>query len=315
MTFAFVFPGQGSQAIGMGANLFENFSAAREVMQEAEDALNFKISKLMFEGPLDDLTLTHNTQPALMIASMMMVRVIEKEMGKSINVLASMVAGHSLGEYTALCAAGSIHLSDAIVAVRERGLAMQSAVPAGLGAMAAILGLDIDRIQNVMSEFQKADHLCVVANDNSPGQVVISGHSEAVKEAIEKCVECGAKRGVLLPVSAPFHSPLMAPAALVMKDVLDEIELSDPKLPVVMNVTSMQLVGVDFIKSLMLEQMCGRVRWRESIMNMAKFGVTTFVEVGSGRVLSGLIKRIVPDCATLSLQESGDIDGLMKAIV
>lgn len=314
MTLAFVFPGQGSQSLGMGKNLFENFKVAREVIQEAEDTLKTKISQLMFEGPLETLTLTENTQPALLTVSMMMVRVIEQETGKRINELASMVAGHSLGEYSALCAAGVISLSDAVHAVRQRGQAMQRAVPTGIGAMAAILGLDIEILDEILSHTTNPDELCVIANDNSPGQIVISGHTHAINQAIEICVEKGAKRGILLPVSAPFHSPLMSPAAKEMEGVLENIEYAEPQIPIVMNVTAMKLVGIDFVKQLLLDQMCGRVRWRESILNMKEFGATHFIEIGSGKVLSGLIKRITPDCNTISLHASTDLENLIKVL-
>jgi [acyl-carrier-protein] S-malonyltransferase len=307
MSLSFVFPGQGSQSIGMGRDLYDNFAAARHVVEEVEEALNFKLSKLMFEGPADELTLTENTQPALLTASMMVVRVLEGEMGHPLFIRNHPMAGHSLGEYSALCAAGAIALKDAVRMVRLRGKAMQAAVPVGTGAMAAILGLSIEAITECLEGLDQPTMTCGIANDNCPGQVVISGHADAVATANERCLAAGAKRAMLLPVSAPFHSPLMKPAADVMQDALAGITIEMPKCPVILNVTAMALTAQEFIIPSLVEQICGRVRWTESMTTLDQMGVTRYVECGSGKVLAGLIKRIRPEAATLSIQTAKDV--------
>jgi [acyl-carrier-protein] S-malonyltransferase len=308
MTFTFVFPGQGSQAINMGRDLYDNFKAARLVMDEVEDALGEKLSTTMFEGPNDALMLTENTQPALLTASMMAFRVIMDEtQNTSAATVSPMMAGHSLGEYSALCAAGYLSLTDAVRLVRLRGQAMQQAVPVGIGAMAAILGLDLPIAESLLDGFDKADNFCGVANDNSPGQVVISGHKDAVDEVIKRALEAGAKRGLLLPVSAPFHSPLMEPAARVMEDALGKTTIHDGTSQIVANITAMPLVGKEFIVPSLVSQITGRVRWCESVTHMKQLGTTTFVELGSGKVLAGLIKRIEPDVAAISVQNAADV--------
>jgi [acyl-carrier-protein] S-malonyltransferase len=312
MTFAFVFPGQGSQTVGMGRDLYNNFSAARHVVAEVEDALHHKLSHIMFEGSTEDLMLTENTQPALLTASMMAVRVIEEETKKPLSSISSLMAGHSLGEYSALCAAGYLNLTDAVRLVRLRGQAMQNAVPVGVGAMAAILGLDLPTVEQNLKTFITSDHLCVVANDNSPGQIVISGHKAAVDEAIILCTSAGAKRGMLLPVSAPFHSPLMAPAANIMEEALANVQLNKSTVQVVANVTAMPSVGIDMIVPSLVQQITGRVRWCESISHMKQLGVTTCVELGVGKVLSGLIKRIESDVTTLSVQNNEELSAFLS---
>jgi len=308
MTFTFVFPGQGAQAIAMGRDLYDNFKAARLVMDEAEDALQEKLSRIMFEGPNDALMLTENAQPALLIASMMAFHVIMDETkNTSATALSPMMAGHSLGEYSALCAAGYLSLTDAVRLVRLRGQAMQEAIPVGIGAMAAILGLDLSAVESLLDGFDAVTNFCGIANDNSPGQVVISGHKDAVDEVITRALAAGAKRGLLLPVSAPFHSPLMEPAARVMEDALNQTTIHDGTSKIIANVTAMPLINKEFITPSLVSQITGRVRWRESVTNMKNLGTTTFIELGSGKVLAGLIKRIEPDVQTLSVQNAADV--------
>jgi len=288
---AVVFPGQGSQAVGMGRELAETFSVARDVFAEVEDALEQKLTQLMFEGPEKDLMMTENTQPALMAMSVAIMRVLDKDFGVRLEDISSYVAGHSLGEYSALCAAGSIQLSDTARLLRTRGQAMQKAVPFGMGAMAAILGLDVDQAKALSLEAAEGE-ICEAANDNAPGQIVVSGHSGAVNRAIEIAKKLGVKRSVLLPVSAPFHCALMRPAAETMREALADVELSTPCVPVVANVSAQATNDPEEIRKLLVEQVCGSVRWRESVQFMKSNGVNSMVEVGSGRVLSGLAKRI-----------------------
>jgi [acyl-carrier-protein] S-malonyltransferase len=314
MTFTFVFPGQGSQAINMGRDLYDNFNAARLVMDEVEDALQEKLSRTMFEGPNDTLMLTENTQPALLTASMMAFRVIMDETKNTSATLSPMMAGHSLGEYSALCAAGYLSLTDAVKLVRLRGKAMQEAVPVGIGAMAAILGLDLPVVESLLDGFDQPDNFCGVANDNSPGQVVISGHKDAVDEVIKRALDAGAKRGLLLPVSAPFHSPLMEPAARVMEDALGKTTIHDGTSQIIANITAMPLAGKEFIMPSLVQQITGRVRWCESVTHMKQLGTTTFVELGSGKVLAGLIKRIEPDVAAISVQNAADVGAFLATL-
>jgi len=313
MSVAFVFPGQGSQAIGMGKNFIEQFSSARLVMEEADEVLKQNLSRLILEGPLDELTLTENTQPALLAISIAVLRALESEIGKPSHQLAQFVAGHSLGEYSAHCAAETFSFSKALNLVRLRGRAMQEAVPVGAGSMAAILGLEIDQVE-ALCDSSNPSNLCVVANDNSPGQVVISGHTEAVLEANAKATEAGAKRALLLPVSAPFHSPLMQPAADVMAETLEAVLINEPKVKVISNVTAMPIQGQQFIKTLLVQQITGRVRWRESVQNLAQLGVQHIVEIGAGKVLTGLNKRIDGTLNAFSINHPDDIAHFLKLI-
>jgi [acyl-carrier-protein] S-malonyltransferase len=312
MNLAFVFPGQGSQFVGMGRELMETFPIARETMEEASDALNFDLKKIILEGPEETLTLTQNTQPALLTLSIMALRSLLDQHKTSISDHAKFVAGHSLGEYSALCAAGVFSFSDALKLVRLRGQAMQKAVPVGKGAMAAILGLDFETIEKAVSEINLSDQQVEVANDNCPGQVVISGHKEAVEKANEALSALGAKRCIMLPVSAPFHSPLMEPAAQVMDEALAAINFEAPQLTPVMNVTASTLENSDRVRPLLVQQITGRVRWRESIQTMVNQGVTHFVEVGAGKVLSGLNRKIAPDCTVMNLSTPEDLDIFFK---
>ncbi len=303
---AFMFPGQGSQHIGMGAELAKNSPAAKAVFDEVDSVLDQNLSKLMFEGPIEELTLTENSQPALMAVSVAIIRTLESR-GILLEDVASYVAGHSLGEYSALCATGALTLKDAADLLKKRGQAMQKAVPVGVGAMAALLGLDFETVAEVALEAAQ-DQICTPANDNAPGQVVISGHREAVERGIEIAKAKGAKRGILLPVSAPFHCSLMAPAADHMAIALDSVDIFEPKVPVISNVTAMPVSDPGEIKNLLISQVTGVVRWRESVINMASMGVLMGVECGAGKVLSGLARRIAPVMETLSLQTMEDIE-------
>ena len=294
----FVFPGQGSQAVGMGAALAKKFAVAREVFAEVDEALSFSLSALMWEGPLETLTLTENSQPAIMAASIAAMRVLESEAGVSIGD-ALFVAGHSLGEYSALCAAGGLSLSETAKLLRLRGRSMQEAAPIGEGAMAALMGLEIDAVEDVLSK-SEGEGLCVIANDNGGGQIVVSGHAAKVEACIEAAKAAGAKRALLLPVSAPFHCPLMAPAASAMQDALADADLRTPLAPIVANVTAEPTQDVEVIRKLLVEQVTGRVRWRESVLYMAAHGAEVQVEVGAGKVLSGLARRINRDLKCLN---------------
>ncbi len=301
MANAFVFPGQGSQAVGMGKALAETFEPARRVFAEVDEALSQKLSRLMFEGPEAELTLTANAQPALMAVSIAVVRVLQAEAGLDLAREAKFVAGHSLGEYSALAAAGSISLADTARLLRQRGEAMQAAVPVGEGAMAAILGLEFGPVAAVASEAARQLHLdaavCQAANDNGGGQVVISGSKAAVEKAMELAKLAGAKRAILLSVSAPFHCALMYPAAEVMSIALARIDIKPPCVPLVANVLAAPIIDPADIRRRLVEQVTGTVRWRESIAFMAGAGVTNIYELGAGKVLSGLVKRIA-DTAT-----------------
>jgi [acyl-carrier-protein] S-malonyltransferase len=299
MTNAFVFPGQGSQSVGMGKALADASSAARAVFDEVDEALGEALSTLMFEGPEDRLMLTANAQPALMAVSLAAMRALEAE-GVDLARHAAYVAGHSLGEYSALAAAGSLSISDAARLLRIRGNAMQAAVPVGEGAMAALLGLDLDTARIVADEAAGGD-VCQVANDNAPGQVVVSGHKSAVGRAVEIARARGARRAMLLAVSAPFHCALMAPAADVMSEALAGTTIRQPVVPLVANVTAAPIIESDEIRRRLVEQVTGTVRWRESMTQLGYLGVDRFVEVGSGRVLAGLVKRIVAEAEQLSV--------------
>jgi [acyl-carrier-protein] S-malonyltransferase len=312
MSRAFVFPGQGSQAVGMGKALAEASGVAREIFEEVDEALGQKLSALMFEGPEDQLTLTENAQPAIMAASIAALRVLEREGGITLADKADYVAGHSLGEYSALCAAGALTLSDTARLLRLRGRSMQAAVPVGQGAMAALLGLDLEAAQAAAAEAAQGE-VCSAANDNAPGQVVVSGARAAVERAIEIAKGRGAKRAILLPVSAPFHCALMQPAAEAMEAALAEAQLRAPFVPVVANVTAAPVASPDEIRRLLVEQVTGMVRWRESVSAMVGLGVTGFVECG-GKVLGPMIKRIEPDAATASLVTMADIEAFAATL-
>jgi [acyl-carrier-protein] S-malonyltransferase len=310
---AFIFPGQGSQSVGMGRDLAAAFAAAREVFEEVDDTLGQKLSRLMFEGPPEELTQTENTQPALMAHSLATLRVLEREGGFSIGDRAVLVAGHSLGEYTALAAAGSFSPASAARLLRLRGQAMQKAVPVGVGAMAALLGVELPLALEIC-EAARQGEVVDAANDNGGGQVVISGHKTAVDRAIEIAKARGVKRAMLLPVSAPFHCALMAPAADAMHHALDNAPPSAPRIPVIANVTAAKVTQPDVIVDLLVKQVTATVRWRESVLAMAAMGVDSFIEIGAGKVLSGLIRRILPDAATASVGTPGEIETLLKTL-
>lgn len=304
MSRAFVFPGQGAQTIGMGRALAEAYPAARAVFDEVDDALGEKLSALVWEGAIEELTLTKNAQPALMATSIAALRALEVE-GIGIGQ-AAFVAGHSLGEYSALCAAGSLGLADTARLLRIRGQAMQEAVPVGVGAMAALLGLNFEQATEVAAEAAQGE-VCQAANDNDPAQVVVSGHRGAVERALEIAKAKGAKRALLLPVSAPFHCSLMQPAAAVMAEALAGVVIAAPKVPVVVNVRAEAVTEPDRIRALLVAQVTGSVRWRESVLWMAGAGVTEFWEIGAGKALSGMIKRISAGAVTRAVGLPEDV--------
>ncbi|CAA0088941.1 Malonyl CoA-acyl carrier protein transacylase [Starkeya nomas] len=306
MSSAYVFPGQGSQVVGMGKALAENFAAARAVFDEVDEALGEKLSSVMWNGPIETLTLTANTQPALMAASLAALRVLESEAGLDLARDAAFVAGHSLGEYSALAAAGSISIADTARLLRLRGTAMQAATPVGTGAMAAILGLDFDKVAAVAAEAAQGD-VCDIANDNAPGQVVVSGNAAAVERACEIAKREGASRAILLTVSAPFHCSLIASAADAMRAALAGVEVRAPKVALVANVTAAPVSDPDTIRALLVKQVTSTVRWRESVAFMAEQGVTRLVEVGTGKVLSGLTKRIARQVAAANVGTPEDV--------
>ncbi|MEM8538183.1 MAG: ACP S-malonyltransferase [Pseudomonadota bacterium] len=311
MSRAFVFPGQGAQTIGMGKALADAYPAARAVFDEVDDALDEKLSALIWEGEQDTLTLTQNAQPALMATSLAAMRALEAE-GVSIEA-AALVAGHSLGEYSALAAAGALSVPDCARLLRIRGRAMQDAVPVGQGAMAAILGLDFDAVQEVASA-AGTQGVCQAANDNDPGQVVVSGHVDAVNAAVELAKERGAKRAMLLPVSAPFHCALMEPAAAIMADALGQVDVEEPKVPLVANVRAEAVRNPAMIRSLLVEQVTGSVRWRESVGFMVAQGVEEIWEIGAGKALSGMVRRINRDVATRAISTPEDIKAAANAL-
>jgi len=319
MAFAFVFPGQGSQAVGMGRDLADAFPAARHVFQEVDDALGQKLSKLMWEGPQEDLTLTANAQPALMAHSLAVVRALEAEGGFGLAARVALVAGHSLGEYSALTAAGAFDIATAARLLRLRGEAMQKATPPGTGAMAALLGAEIDLAQEICAaaatnpETNKAE-VVEAANDNGGGQVVISGAKAAVERAIEIAKEKGVKRAMLLPVSAPFHCALMAPAADAMAEALAGATMHAPAVPVVANVTAAKATDPAEIRDLLVRQVTGTVRWRECVAAMAAMGCDKFVEVGSGKVLTGLMKRNAPEATALAIGNPAELEAFLKTL-
>ncbi|WP_029003374.1 ACP S-malonyltransferase [Azorhizobium doebereinerae] len=312
MSTAFIFPGQGSQAVGMGKALAETYAAAREVFAEVDAALGEHLTRIMWEGPAEELTLTANAQPALMATSLAALRVLEAEAGLVLSRDAAFVAGHSLGEYSALAAAGTLSISDAARLLRIRGRAMQDAVPAGAGAMAALLGLDYEQAVAVAAEAAE-DDVCEAANDNAGGQVVVSGHLKAVERAIEIAKAKGASRAILLPVSAPFHCRLMEPAAEAMAAALAEVTVNAPCVPVVANVRASPVTDPVEIVRLLVEQVTGTVRWRESVVYMAGAGVRRTVEVGAGKVLSGLVRRIAKDIQVAAVGTPEDVAAFIAA--
>ena len=309
---AFVFPGQGSQKVGMGVELAGASTAAREVFQEVDDALDQKLFSIMSEGPDDQLTLTENAQPAIMAHAIAVLRVLEKGGGITLTEAADCVAGHSLGEYTALCAAGAFNLADTARLLKLRGQAMQAAVPVGVGAMCALLGADLEKAQ-ALAEAAAEGQVCQVANDNDPTQVVLSGHREAIERAVARVKDHGIKRGVLLPVSAPFHCDLMQPAADAMAEALQKVPPQAFRLPIYANVTAAQVVQPEEEQRLLVEQVCGRVRWRESVLAMRAAGVEEFVELG-GKVLGPMIGRIDGEAKVTSVITMADIEAVAKEI-
>ncbi len=313
MNRAFVFPGQASQAVGMGAELAAAFPAARELFEEVDDALGQRLSKLMFEGPEDELTLTENAQPAIVAVSLAVVRVLEREGGIRLPEKGRFVAGHSMGEYSALGAAGAFSVAEAVRLVKRRGQAMQLAVPVGEGAMAALIGLDLDTAREV-AEAAAEGEVCAPANDNAPGQVVLSGHRAAVERAVEIATERGARRAIMLPVSAPFHCSLMAPAADVMAEALAEVAMPPPSLALVANVTAAPVEDPESIRSFLVQQVTAMVRWRESVLRMKEEGVETLIELGTGKILSGLIRRIDRDLQVANAGTPEEIEALVKIL-
>ena len=314
---AFIFPGQGSQAVGMGRDLAEAFPVAREVFQEIDDTLHQRLSRLMFEGPLAELTLTENAQPALMAVSLAVVRVMETEGGFRLREKAVVVAGHSLGEYSALAAADSLPVGDTARLLKLRGQAMQKAVPPGDGAMAALLGADMDEVKAICAAaapVPETEDKEVVepANDNGGGQIVVSGHRGAVERAVEIAKSKGIRRAMLLPVSAPFHSSLMAPAADAMAEALQSVTFAPPVPPVIANVSAAKATESQELADLLVRQVTAVVRWRESVQAMTALGVDTFVEVGAGKVLTGLVRRIVPDATAVSAGSPAEIEAVLK---
>ncbi len=310
MGTAYIFPGQGSQSVGMGRALAEASATARDVFSEVDDALGQHLSRLMFEGPEEQLTLTANAQPAIMALSLAVATVLEREAGFRLSEQAMFVAGHSLGEYSALCAAGSLGLSNTAQLLRQRGDAMQAAVPPGEGAMAALLGLGIADVLAIAAEAAQGQ-VCAAANDNAPGQVVVSGHVEAVTRAMRLARERGARHSVLLPVSAPFHCALMAPAETAMEKALAGARILAPTVPLVANITAAPTSNPDAIRTQLVAQVTGTVRWRESVETMAAAGVTRMVELG-GRVLGPMVKRINADVHNVAVAKPDDIDALLK---
>jgi [acyl-carrier-protein] S-malonyltransferase len=320
-TLAFIFPGQGSQAVGMGRDLAAAFAPAREVFEEVDEVLKQRLSKLMFEGPGEELTLTENTQPALMAISLAVLRVMEKEGGFALREKAALVAGHSLGEYSALAAAGSFPIADAARLLRLRGNAMQKAVAPGEGAMAALIGVEMEQVEAICAEASPVPEsetgetqVVEPANDNGGGQIVISGAREAVERALEIAKGRDVRRAMLLPVSAPFHCALMAPAAEAVADALQQMPPGPPEIALVANVSAAKATDPAEIRDLLIRQVTATVRWRESVLAMVGMGVDGFVELGAGKVLSGLVRRIAPDAAALAAGTPAEIEAVLKAL-
>jgi [acyl-carrier-protein] S-malonyltransferase len=319
MALAFIFPGQGSQAPGMGRDLAEAFPAAREVFEEVDEALKQRLSRLMFEGPAEDLTLTANAQPALMAVSVAVLRVLEREDGFDFGARVALVAGHSLGEYSALTAAGAFALADATRLLRLRGAAMQKATPPGTSAMAALLGAELDQARAICAKAAEdpetgGTQVVEAANDNGGGQVVISGHRPAVERAVELAKAEGIRRAMLLPVSAPFHCALMEPAAEAMAEALEKVAIRPPVVPVVANVSAAKATDPAEIRELLVKQVTATVRWRECIQAMAAMGCDRFVELGAGKVLTGLMKRLVPEAQASSVGSPADVEAFLKSL-
>jgi [acyl-carrier-protein] S-malonyltransferase len=314
MTRAFLFPGQGSQAVGMGKSLAEAFQPARETFQEVDDALSQKLSHVMWEGPESDLTLTENAQPAIMAASMAIIRVLQKEGGLDMGRHARLVAGHSLGEYSALCAAGAFSLADTARLLKIRGQAMQSAVPVGTGAMIALIGAEIEAAEAVAREASAEGGVCVVANDNAPGQVVLSGSKDAMDRVADIAKAKGIKRAIPLSVSAPFHCPLMQPAADAMREALAKIIIRPLTVPVLANVSASETAEPETVRRLLVEQVTGRVRWRESMLALRALGVDTTVELGGNKVLTGMVKRIDKELQTVTLDTPAEIEAFARGL-
>jgi [acyl-carrier-protein] S-malonyltransferase len=313
MTRAFLFPGQGSQAVGMGKALADAFAPAREVFQEVDEALSQKLSRIMWEGPDDQLILTENAQPAIMAASIAVIRVLAREGGLDLARHARLVAGHSLGEYSALCAVGAFTLADTARLLKIRGQAMQSAVPVGVGAMTALIGADIEGAESVARDAAAEGGVCVVANDNAPGQVVLSGSKDAMDRVPDIAKARGIKRAIPLSVSAPFHCPLMQPAADAMALALAQVTIRPLAVPVLANVTAMETAEPEMVRRLLVEQVTGRVRWRESMLALRGLGVDGTVEMG-GAVLTGMVKRIDKELQAISLEQPQDIEAFAKAL-
>ncbi len=311
---AFIFPGQGSQAVGMGRDLAASFAPARHVFEEVDEVLKQKLSKLMFEGPSDELTLTENAQPALMAVSLAVLRVLQLEGGISLERKAKLVAGHSLGEYAALAAAESFSVAETARLLKLRGQAMQKAVAPGIGAMAALLGVEFEAAREICRQAEANGEIVSAANDNGGGQVVISGHKTAVERAIDIAKAQGVKRAMLLPVSAPFHCALMAPAADAMAEAFANIPPRTPVVPVVANVTAAPPTDPNTIRDLLVQQVTATVRWRESVLAMTAAGIDSFIEIGAGKVLAGLVKRISPDATTHSIGSPADIEAILKVL-
>ena len=312
MKTAYLFPGQGSQAVGMGTGLAAAFPIAKETFQEVDEALKFNLSRLMAEGPESDLTLTENAQPAIMACSVAALRVMEQQLGVNVARDVALVAGHSLGEYSALTAAGALPLAETARLLQIRGRSMQAAVPAGVGAMAAIIGLEFDAVKVLCEEASAGGEVCEVANYNSDQQIVISGSAEGIELGMKLAKDKGAKRALPLPVSAPFHCSLMKPAAEAMQAALATAKLSNALVPVVANVTAQAVQDAATIRTLLVQQVTGMVRWRESVDTMSSLGITRFVEIGHGKILAGLVKRLAPDAEMVNVGAPEDLDSFAK---
>lgn len=311
---AFIFPGQGSQTIGMGQDLYNNFAVAKSVFEEIDEALGQKLSTLMFSGDEANLTKTQNAQPAIMAVGMAVVRVIESETGKHLNELASCVAGHSLGEYTALCAANSLSITDCARLLRARGLAMAEAALKNPGGMAAILGLSFAQVKEVIDNTELGNEQVVIANDNCPGQIVVSGHEEALNKVMEAAKAAGAKRAIKLAVAGPFHSPLILSAAEKMKDVLACTNLKNPSIPIVANVTGQFVQNANDIKELLFRQVTGSVLWTDSLKFISAQGITNFVECGNGKILAGLVKKTLPEAGIISIGNTEEVKVFLNGL-